>query len=393
MGSQDIPNGSNHSDLPQPWIETPLIPSVPLSKIAGCNIFLKLENLQPSGSFKSRGIGNMMLLAAASAPPSSKIHFYCSSEGNAGLACATTASTLKLPATIVLPTKASPVVIDKLNALGAEIVKAGTNWPEADSHLRNVCLKRHENDPEVVPIYVPPFNHPDIWTGAATLVDEIVEQLPGIEKSSPHDVILEDEETVNGAGKKHQKQPIIDAIVCNVGGGGLLNGVMEGLERRKVPLVGHDGRPTRVLALETIGADSLNASVKRAEHVTLPGITSIAASLGATRVSDQTWEWAEKYALGKEGQEKKLISATVTDGEAAMACVKFADDARMLIEVSCGATLATVYNGDLRRYLGDGLSEEEWRRKNVVLVVCGGNNTNLATLERYRGVYGGAFDK
>lgn len=339
----------------------------------------------------------MMLLAAASAPPSSKIHFYCSSEGNAGLACATTASTLKLPATIVLPTKASPVVIDKLHALGAETVKAGANWPEADSHLRNVCLKRHENDPDsqVQPIYVPPFNHPDIWAGASSLVDEIVDQLPGIEKSSPHDVILEDGSvTTNGSnGVGEKKQPIIDAIVCNVGGGGLLNGVMEGLERREIPLVGHDGRPTRVLALETIGADSLNSSAKKGEHVTLPGMTSIAASLGATRVSDKTWEWAEKYALGGEGKEKKLISATVTDGEAAMACVRFADDARMLVEVSCGATLATVYNGDLRRYLGSGLSDEEWRKKNVVMVVCGGNNTNLATLERYREMYGGAFDK
>lgn len=345
----------------------------------------------------------MMLLAAsasASSESSPDIHFYCSSEGNAGLACATTAATLNRRATIVLPEKASPVVIDKLLALGAEVVKVGTNWPEADSHLRNVLLRAHDNDPTTTPIYVSPFNHPDIWTGAASLVDEIADQLPAISRSSPHDVILDDSATSNGGGgetQKHQQQPMIDAIVCNCGGGGLLNGVMEGLERRKIPLVGHDGKPTRVLALETIGADSLNVSVKNGKHSTLSAITSIAASLGATRVSDKTWEWAEKYCAlgngqdGKEGEEKdkKLISATVTDGEAAMACVRFADDARMLVEVSCGATLATVYNGDLRRYLGGGgINDEEWRKKNIVMVVCGGNNTNLATLERYRELYG-----
>ncbi|KAK4217113.1 tryptophan synthase beta subunit-like PLP-dependent enzyme [Rhypophila decipiens] len=391
MGSQGPSPNSNNADLPQPWIETPLIPSVPLSRIAGCNIFLKLENLQPSGSFKSRGIGNMMLLVASSSPEDSKkeIHFYCSSEGNAGLACATTAATLNKKATIVLPVTASPVVIEKLVALGAEVIKAGTNWPEADAHLRNVCLGQ-SHDSQVQAIYVPPFDHADIWSGAATLVDEIATQLPAVLKKSPHEVILDDDQ--------ERQQPVIDAIVCNVGGGGLLNGVMEGLERRKIPLVGHDGLPTKVLALETIGADSLNVSVKRGTHSTLPGITSIAKSLGATRVSRRTWEWAEKYSAlgggGAQDEEKKLISATVTDGEAALACVKFADDARMLIEVSCGATIATVYNGDLRKYLGGkDTSDEEWRKRNVVLVVCGGNNTNLETMERYREEYAGAFDK
>ncbi|KAM7196457.1 Tryptophan synthase beta subunit-like PLP-dependent enzyme [Rhypophila sp. PSN 637] len=394
MGSQGPSPNSNNADLPQPWIETPLIPSVPLSRIAGCNIFLKLENLQPSGSFKSRGIGNMMLLAASSAAASSspekEIHFYCSSEGNAGLACATTAATLNKKATIVLPVTASPVVIDKLLALGAQVIKAGTNWPEADAHLRNVCLAESRDSQVVQAIYVPPFDHADIWSGAATLVDEIATQLPAVLRKSPHEVILDDQDQT--------RQPVIDAIVCNVGGGGLLNGVMEGLERRKIPLVGHDGLPTKVLALETIGADSLNVSVKRGEHSTLPGITSIAKSLGATKVSRRTWEWAEKYSsLGggaQDEEEEKLISATVTDGEAALACVKFADDARMLIEVSCGATIATVYNGDLRKYLGGkDISDEEWRKRNVVLVVCGGNNTNLETMERYREEYAGAFDK
>ncbi len=55
---------------------------------AGSNIYLKLENLQPSGSFKSRGVGNLMF-RAAKASSQDDIHFYCSSGGNAGLACAT----------------------------------------------------------------------------------------------------------------------------------------------------------------------------------------------------------------------------------------------------------------------------------------------------------------
>lgn len=46
--------GSIDAEPPKPWIETPMIYSIPLSNAAGCNIYLKLENLQPSGSFKSR---------------------------------------------------------------------------------------------------------------------------------------------------------------------------------------------------------------------------------------------------------------------------------------------------------------------------------------------------
>lgn len=55
--------GSIATEPPKPWIETPLIHSIPLSRAAGCNIYLKLENLQPSGSFKSRYFSNPYLLA------------------------------------------------------------------------------------------------------------------------------------------------------------------------------------------------------------------------------------------------------------------------------------------------------------------------------------------
>lgn len=172
----------------------------------------------------------------------------------------------------------------------------------------------------------------------------------------------------------------VDAIVCSVGGGGLLNGVMEGVERHK-KTIGRSGQTPRVLAVETVGADSLNASVRAGEHVTLPGISSIAASLGATRVSDKTWEWAST-------KKDELTSVTVTDPEAAMACVKFLEDVRILVEVACGATLATAYNGDLRRYLGKGMSDDEWRERNVVLVVCGGSNANMEVLQGYKALYG-----
>ncbi|KAK4127552.1 tryptophan synthase beta subunit-like PLP-dependent enzyme [Parathielavia appendiculata] len=354
--------GSFSPEPPKPWVETPLIFSPPISRAAGCNIYLKLENTQPSGSFKSRGVGNMMLRAISTSdqPEGSKFHFYCSSGGNAGLACATTAIiSLRQPATIVVPTSTSAFMIAKLRELGADVVQMGASWAEADAFLRETLLLPEEG---LTKVYVPPFDHPDVWAGVSTMVDEIALDM-GV-----------------GMGGRFEGVGGLDGIVCNVGGGGLLNGVMEGLARNAKRLGGRDG--TKVLAVETVGAESLYASVLAGELVTLPAITSIATSLGARRVSQKTWEWAQTAGADK------LISATVTDQEAAMACVRFLDDARILIEVACGATVATAYNGDLRRYLGKGLTDEEWARRNVVLVVCGGSNISWEILEKYKETYG-----
>ncbi|CRK11944.1 hypothetical protein BN1708_002375 [Verticillium longisporum] len=361
--------GSISAEAKLPWIETPLISSPELSRAAGCNILLKLENLQPSGSFKSRGVGNLVLRAVA-ASASADVHFYCSSGGNAGLACATSAAALGLAATIVTPTTTPQVMIARLRLLGAHVSQVGASWIEADRHLRANLLAR---DPHGV--YVPPFDHPDIWAGAATLVSELARQTP------PH--------------------VDIDAVVASVGGGGLVNGLLQGLEDVErdgaASAPWPRGRPPTVVAVETRGADSLHASVEAGRLVTLPAITSIATSLGAVRVSERTWEWARRKAVlgprrqaehgGRKMGPAGLESLVVSDAEAAMACVRFAHDARFVVEVACGATVAVCYNGALRERLGRGLSDDEWRGKNVVVVVCGGSNVSLEVLEEYKATY------
>ena len=131
-----------------------------------------------------------------------------------------------------------------------------------------------------------------------------------------------------------------------------------------------------------MGADSFNKSVQAGEVIKMKAITSIAASLGAVQVSQKTWDWMQQVG------EENLVSATVTDAEAAMASVRFADEHRMLVEVACGATLAPAYNGDLRKYLGSGMSDEEWKNFNVVMVVCGGSHVSVDVLQQYREEYG-----
>lgn len=302
---------------------------------------MKLDNLQPSGSFKSRGIGNLMLRAIQLHGPSKPIHFYCSSGGNAGLACVNAAISLNRPATIVVPVTTSSLMIGKLKTLGANVHQHGASWLEADTYLRAEFLEKDPNG-----VYVPPFDHVHLWDGAATMVEEMDQDIGDY-----------------------------DAVICNVGGGGLFCGVMEGLLARK-----HGrGKPVQVLAVETKGADSLTQSVAEGEHSTLPEISSIATSLGARKVAEQAFLWA---------QRPEVTCLALPDAEAAMASVRFADDERFLVEVACGVSIATVYGGHLRQILGRGMSDDQWSRQRIVVIVCGGNNVNLEILENYREKYG-----
>ncbi|KAK2602518.1 hypothetical protein N8I77_009042 [Diaporthe amygdali] len=350
--------GSVSKRPPKPWIETPCVYSAPLSRAAGCNIYLKLENLQPSGSFKSRGIGNLMFRAVEStnSPSTSAedVHFYSSSGGNAGLACATAATTLNRPATVVVPMITSQLMVEKLRELRAEVVQIGENWAAADRHLREVVIPEFERGhPSTRAVYVPPFDHQDIWDGAGTMVAELKTQM----------------------SESFDEQ--MDAIICNVGGGGLMCGIMQGVQELKDSGYG----TPKVVVVETEGGESLNASIKAGELVTLPAITTIATSLGAPRVAEEAFAWTKRAG-------RDLISAVVTDKEAVIAMAKFLDHARILVESACGATIAILYNGDLRKYLGEGLTDEEWAEKNVVVVVCGGSNINLEMLEKYKKTFG-----
>ena len=282
------------------------------------------------------GIGNLMLQAILRHSSPSGIHFYSSSGGNAGLACVTAARTLGYRSTVIVPLSTKPFMIAKIRTAGAtEVVQIGATWAEADKYLREEILANDKDG-----VYVPPFDHPDIWQGASSMVEEIASQMSGAKP---------------------------DAVVCSVGGGGLFNGVVQGLDKQRwgdVP----------VIAVETEGADSLHASLKAEKLVTLPGISSIATSLGATRVAEKAFE---------HGQRSNVKSVVLSDAEAAMGCWRLADDERLLVETACGVSVALCYDGRLKKLLPDLTPESK-----VVVVVCGGSNVTLEMLAGFRREYG-----
>lgn len=319
------------------------------------NVFLKLENLQPSGSFKSRGVGNLMVtklneLRKSTGDDSAAPHFYCSSGGNAGLACVHAALTLRCQATIVVPHSTTPFMVQKLREAGAtDVVQQGDSWQEADNYLTGTLMEQARERGEV-PMYVPPFDHPYIWEGNAGITRETFQQ---VEEMTKHYAMMG-----NAA-----KPANVDAIMCSVGGGGMFCGIMQGIEELG------KRNSTKVIAVETEGADALSKALEKKEHVTLPAITSLATSLGARRVAKQAFDY---------GQQENVLSVVLPDSDAMKGCKRFLDEEHYLVELACGVCPAVFYNGKLKEMMPD-LNEDSV----IVVVVCGGSNISSEILDTY----------
>ncbi len=267
-------------------ISTPLVASRPLSLAAGREVLLKLESLQPSGSFKTRGVGAACEAYAAGGAR----RFVSSSGGNAGLAVAYAGRMLALPVVVVVPASTTARAKALLAAEGATVIVHGDSWQEANAHAATLT-----NDDDA---FIHPFDDPLLWPGHATMIDEVARD--GVRP---------------------------DAVVLSVGGGGLLCGVVEGLRRN-----GWSDVP--VIAAETDGAASLRAALEAGERVALDAITSVATSLGAKQVCERAWDLAHQHPLE---------SVVVSDRTAVEACLRFVDDHRLVVEPACGASLALAY--------------------------------------------------
>ncbi|XP_035690101.1 serine dehydratase-like [Branchiostoma floridae] len=302
------------------YINTPLLESHPLSKHAGITVYLKLENVQPSATFKIRGISHLCQKALKEGAK----HFVCSSGGNAGLAAAYSARKLGVPATIIVPESTPTFAVERLRGEGATVKVGGKVWDDSNQHTLKLAQQPGY-------VYIPPFDHPVIC-------------------------------------KELAKKP--GAIICTVGEGGLLSGVVAGLRK-----VGWTDVP--VVAMETKGADSFNAAVTAGKLVTIPDITSVAKCLGAKTVAQEAFNLSKQHPIH---------SVVVTDEEAVGACAKFLDDERLLVEPACGAALAAIYSPVISRLQDQG--RLPGGVTSVVVVVCGGNNITLKQLETWKGQLG-----
>lgn len=174
--------------------KTPLLHSVQLSALSGCNVYLKCENLQTTGSFKIRGATSALLNLGSDDRLRGVI---TASSGNHGAATATAASAQNIPVSVFVPTSISITKEVKITDCGATLIKIDGGGENAEREAARVSKEKNLT-------YVSPYNHPDVIAGQGTIAHELLEQLPEL-----------------------------DVVFASVGGGGLISGVGSHLQCRK----------------------------------------------------------------------------------------------------------------------------------------------------------------
>ncbi len=299
-------------------IQTPTYLSRVLSTYTNQNIYLKMECYQPTGSFKIRGIGRLCEHFASQGIK----HFVSSSGGNAGVAAAYAGRQLGIPVDVYLPSNANALYVKAITLQGATTHVAGDVWDDAHQH----ALQAAKADDTA---YIPPFDHPLLWSGHATMISE-----------------------VHATGIKP------DAVVVAVGGGGLCCGVLQGMNE-----VGWSDVP--VFTVETVGAASFAESIKQQRHITLDKIDTIATTLGAKRTCDALWTWHKRH---------RMLPLTVTDADAVDAIARFANDQRTLIEPASAVVMVPIY----QRH--PALAEFG----TILVIICGGIGISLDLLNQWQ---------
>ena len=207
------------------------------------DVWLKLECMQVTGSFKARGALNRVLSL-----PRAHLErgIVTASGGNHGLAVAYAGRSVGARTTVYLPELTPASKAKRIERWGAEVVRAGEVWDDA----HEAALARAERDGLT---YVHPFADPDVVAGQGTIALEVLE-----------------------------KAPDTDAFIVAIGGGGLMAGV---------GAVARLARPgIRVIGVEPIGAPTLHESLRANRVIELPSITTRAGTLAPRRSDPYTFD-------------------------------------------------------------------------------------------------------
>nr|KAF6282778.1 serine dehydratase [Myotis myotis] len=216
-------------------------------------------------------------------------------------------------------------------------IKIDSAQPSGSFKIRGIghlCQKKAEQGCKHF-VFISPFDDPLIWDGHTSIVKELKETLsakPGV-------------------------------IALSVGGGGLLCGVVQGLQE-----VGWGDVP--IIAMETKGAHSFHVATSVGKLVPLDQVTSVAKALCVRTVGAQALKLFQEYPI---------FSEVISDQEAVAAIEKFVDDEKILVEPACGAALAAVYSNVVQKLQGEGKLRTPL--SSIIIIVCGGSNISLTQLQ------------
>ena len=219
-----------------------------LSEHIGLPIFLKLENLQRTGSFKERGALNKLLTLTDEERRRGVI---AASAGNHAQGVAFHATRLGMRSQIVMPQATPLVKVVSTRAFGAEVVLHGANYDEACEEALARCLQQGMT-------FIHPFDDPTVIAGQGTIGLELLEQIPDLE-----------------------------AVVVPIGGGGLIGGIACAIKESRPDI--------RIVGVQTSRLPSMLAARAEGHPVTVEPSTTIADGIAVRRAGEVTFPVVEKY--------------------------------------------------------------------------------------------------
>ena len=269
--------------------ETDMISAPKLNK--SCNVYLKTENLQVTGSFKIRG--SYFKISQLTDEEKKNGVIACSAGNHAqGVALAATKNGIK--STICLPDGAPISKVEATKRYGAEVCLVKGVYD--DAYKKAIELKNEKGL-----TFIHPFDDPDVIAGQGTIGLEILTQLPSA-----------------------------DVVVVPIGGGGLIGGIAYTIKKLKPSC--------KIYGVQAAGAPSMEQSIADGEIETLNGVNTIADGIAVKTPGNLTYDLCQKYVDG---------IVTVTDDEIALAILTLLEQQKLIAEGAGAVPVAAVMNGKI----------------------------------------------
>jgi threonine dehydratase len=257
-----------------------------LSALTGQQVYLKLENLQMTGSFKERGALNRIAMLT---PEQAARGVVAASAGNHAQGVAYHATKRGMRALIVMPLATPLVKVTATRGFGAEVILHGANYDEACEEATRLCVAEGMT-------FIHPFDDAVVMAGQGTIGLELLEQVPQLE-----------------------------AVVVPIGGGGLIGGVACAIKESNPKI--------RVIGVQTSRLPSMIAAREAGQPVTLEPATTIADGIAVRRAGDVTLPMVERYV-------DEIV--TVEEDEIASAILVLLEREKTLAEGAGAAALAAL---------------------------------------------------
>lgn len=275
---------------------TPVESSHYLAQVLGSPVLLKCENLQRTGAYKLRGAYNRLSKLTADERARGVV---AASAGNHAQGVSFAARELGIAATIFMPIGVALPKLEATRAYGAEVVLTGTNFGETLEAAKAFAEQSGA-------IFIPPYDHPDVIAGQASVGFEILEQVPNV-----------------------------DTVLVPIGGGGLIAGVAAAVKLEAARL----GRDIRVVGVQAANASPFVPSLAAGHIVSVPPATTIADGIAVFTPGTLTFDLVQQYVDDV---------VTVSEDDLARALVVLLERAKLVVEPAGAASVAAIISGALR---------------------------------------------